>query len=624
MAKRKRRRPFESNEPIADKPEKLIDTTSGIFGLMRDYGVRETVESIVIAVVLALMFRSYEAEAFIIPTGSMAPTLQGQHMDVVCDECGHQYRAGASRSSPTTPKQFRAEVAKTNCPICRYSMPMQKQNNADHVTNNGDRILVNKFVYDFQSPERFDVIVFKNPNNGKQNYIKRLVGLPGDNLLIENGDIFNFVEQEDGTFVKTIVRKPADKIDVMLQLVDDTNFISPTLKSAGWPSRWNQWSSPNTNWKNQETDGHPYFTIDGSNTDLKWLRYRHLAPRSLHDEFVANTNGRPAEWDSLEKNELPLRIKNRKGEIATGALIRDHYEYNDQIYQQRNNSPLAARAQASPGFHWVGDLAGEFDIVVESESGSVAFDLVEGGVHFTCTIDIASGQATLKINDSDNNISFNSDNRSAPTATTKIKGKGKHKVLLANVDDKIFLFVDKKHVDFGDASSYSKTNDVRPIPKYSANDPGDAEPIGIAAAQAKVRVNRLKVFRDIYYIAPTNIDREGNVNIRSETGLAEGSLVRVYEEPRAWQSPNGRKIFARPRTKVGLLSGKDWMFQLEDGHYFPMGDNSPASQDARIWDGPKFVDEDMLIGRAMFVYWPHSLNKPIPYFPNFKRMGFIR
>jgi signal peptidase I len=130
------------------------------------------------------MFRAYEAEAFIIPTGSMAPTLQGQHMDVVCDQCGYQYRAGATLTSYSYPVDQRADITKTYCPICRHGMKMNPRANADHNSNYGDRILVNKFVYDFQSPERFDVIVFKNPNNGKQNYIKRLVGLPGDNLLI--------------------------------------------------------------------------------------------------------------------------------------------------------------------------------------------------------------------------------------------------------------------------------------------------------------------------------------------------------------------------------------------------------------------------------------------------------
>src|SRR6266516_2495426 len=58
--------------------------------------VRETVESVVIAFVLAFLFRTFEAEAFVIPTGSMAPTLQGRHKDVDCPQCGYHYRVSAS------------------------------------------------------------------------------------------------------------------------------------------------------------------------------------------------------------------------------------------------------------------------------------------------------------------------------------------------------------------------------------------------------------------------------------------------------------------------------------------------------------------------------------------------
>ncbi len=58
--------------------------------------MRETVESIAVAFVLAFLFRTFEAEAFVIPTGSMAPTLQGRHKDLVCPECGFRYRVSAS------------------------------------------------------------------------------------------------------------------------------------------------------------------------------------------------------------------------------------------------------------------------------------------------------------------------------------------------------------------------------------------------------------------------------------------------------------------------------------------------------------------------------------------------
>ena len=139
---------------------------------------RETVESIVVAVVLAFLFRAFIAEAFVIPTGSMAPTLQGRHMDVRCKQCGYQYRTGASGENPDSLTQ--QEVTDTTCPMCRYTMKLQKDREPNHNSFNGDRILVSKFAYLLNEPERWDVIVFKYPGNAKQNYIKRLIGLPGE------------------------------------------------------------------------------------------------------------------------------------------------------------------------------------------------------------------------------------------------------------------------------------------------------------------------------------------------------------------------------------------------------------------------------------------------------------
>ncbi|MFM7740916.1 MAG: hypothetical protein ACKO9H_16045, partial [Planctomycetota bacterium] len=54
-----------------------------------------------VAIILAMLFRTFQAEAFIIPTGSMAPGLQGQHIDVVCDKCKFQYRTGATEDNST-------------------------------------------------------------------------------------------------------------------------------------------------------------------------------------------------------------------------------------------------------------------------------------------------------------------------------------------------------------------------------------------------------------------------------------------------------------------------------------------------------------------------------------------
>src|SRR6476620_2390469 len=54
----------------------------------------------------------------------------------------------------------------------------------------GQFILVNKLAYRLGSPERGDVLVFHNPQNVKEDYIKRIIGLPGDTLDIHDGKVF--------------------------------------------------------------------------------------------------------------------------------------------------------------------------------------------------------------------------------------------------------------------------------------------------------------------------------------------------------------------------------------------------------------------------------------------------
>ena len=51
--------------------------------------VRDTLESIVVAFILAFVFRAFIVEAFVIPTGSMAPTLYGAQLTQTCSNCGY-------------------------------------------------------------------------------------------------------------------------------------------------------------------------------------------------------------------------------------------------------------------------------------------------------------------------------------------------------------------------------------------------------------------------------------------------------------------------------------------------------------------------------------------------------
>lgn len=53
-----------------------------------------------------------------------------------------------------------------------------------------ERLFVNKFIYDFKSPERYDVIVFRPEHNPKVRFIKRVIGLPGETIIIRDGKTY--------------------------------------------------------------------------------------------------------------------------------------------------------------------------------------------------------------------------------------------------------------------------------------------------------------------------------------------------------------------------------------------------------------------------------------------------
>jgi len=102
---------------------------------MRQFGraVKEIVTTVLLAFILALLIRNYIVDARVIPSGSMLPTIQ-----------------------------------------------------------QSDRILVNKLAYNFKEPRRGDIIVFEAPVNvgDSQDFIKRVIALPGERVEIRNGKVF--------------------------------------------------------------------------------------------------------------------------------------------------------------------------------------------------------------------------------------------------------------------------------------------------------------------------------------------------------------------------------------------------------------------------------------------------
>ncbi|XOB42663.1 MAG: signal peptidase I [Candidatus Nealsonbacteria bacterium] len=54
---------------------------------------------------------------------------------------------------------------------------------------NGDYLIADEITYRFRDPQRGEVVIFKYPQSPTQRYIKRIIGLPGETIIIENGQI---------------------------------------------------------------------------------------------------------------------------------------------------------------------------------------------------------------------------------------------------------------------------------------------------------------------------------------------------------------------------------------------------------------------------------------------------
>jgi signal peptidase I len=538
---------------------------------------REIVETVVFVVVLVLMLKSFVAEAFVIPTGSMATTELGYQKIVECPRCKIEFPVNCSQEvDPNDGVPTR--ITGCTCPNCRQAIhfagaprgwDMQRADSVeipDPGWNSGDRVLVAKFLYDLTErlPDRLDVVVFKFPGDEKfphtgpqknyvpMNYIKRLIGLPGETIAICGGKLYvlpadkgphfddaekarddpelaanlwqlRYTHQNEkvlndlwpGQFV--IVRKRPDTILSMRRLVYDNDHPASDLPHAF--DRWR--GAAGGGWEADDKNG---FHAAGAEGEVRWLRYHHL---------LRTYGGKP-------------------------SLITDFMGYN--TWESVTHG-------GPPGQNWASDLILECEVTVEQPDGEVVLELAKGADLFRAHFEVGPGSCTLtRVRDADRG---EEKEETLETKPTRLKGKGTYRVRFANVDDRLVVWVDNS-LPFDDGVSYPPSNRVGPT---AANDL--ERPASVGVSKGAVGVRHLKLYRDTYYTAchggsPSRSDVEG-VDLT---------------DPATWD---------------GLQHPPVLTMYVQPGHFLCLGDNSPESSDGRSWGT---VPRRLLLGRALLVYWP--------------------
>jgi signal peptidase I len=516
---------------------------------------RETIESIVIAFILAFVFRAFVVEAYRIPTGSMAPTLYGAHRTRICPDCGTQYAYEIIQQQ--TPNGIANQPPRfTLCPNCLWntqSLPLFVDGRP--IVDNGDRILVMKLGYELcdlfpplkktLGPQRWDVVVFKDPSNPDINFIKRLIGLPGEKIELILGDVY-----------------ANDKIQRK----------TPQAKESLWFPVYNNDYLPTRRTRVDPPEVPGWYPTDDPASEKLW-----------------KTSGRVFSFNDQ-------KLSNQTGSIAFVGHTHDFYGYDNP------ENPLN-------GEYIVSDLKMDFMLVMKDGEGRFDLILSKWDDVFIATLD-TTGKAQLSRT---SRASF-ANGGTKPTLISEAQFPAIEKdtpvqISFENLDYQVTLTIDGKTVLQTTDEQYRPDINVL----RSVNRETRQPIIQIAAHDCSARLWHVKLFRDIYY-RPMHISR--------------GQLADP-DNPNSDQFGLGHGVAGNP-------------IQLGPTDYYVLGDNSPESQDSRLWahigphllqkyrEGkyqPGTVPADQMVGKAFFVYWPAGFRlfgSGPALIPNVGEMRFIR
>lgn len=550
-----------------------------------------------------------------ISTGSMAPTLLGYHRRVECPACRFQFAAGAAASAEVAASGMQlaraagpeaavadADLEHAACPNCgRFATRVD----ALPVTE-GDQLLVHKDAFAWRrvlgghGPRRWEVAVFRNPQDETMAYVKRVVGLPGERIELIDGDVY-----ADGR----LQRKPLSA-QLGTRIIVHSQDHEPDDQDPDWRPRWtteseaSAWSIEpcrfvfNGDRKSEvrrrtaeveyetaspTSDHHSPLTAHHTPPpSLDWLAYRHwVRLGGLHrtgvplaewpagvapPDPVLSTIAYHAETGTLScYGALPFEVWEQwdaqTEDAAFRLAVRELYE-RSHVAPITDECPYNGTGRARQAYA-VRDLMLETQVERARGDGELVLEISNGRQSWQAVLDFGHDEVLLL-----------GDDEREPLAVARLPAalrEGPLRLLWSCFDRQLLLAVN-------DAPLLDAVLGEPDSPAAAGPDRRPEARIG--ARELRVSVAHVRLYRDIYYTP-------------ADQGPAAGQ-------------------------------------RLGRGEYFVLGDNSPVSIDSRHWERPG-VPRDAFIGKPLVVHLP-SRPETLTWggrlrrirVPDFSRVRYIR
>ncbi|MCZ2342567.1 MAG: signal peptidase I [Bacteroidales bacterium] len=475
--------------------------------------LRQFIQIMTLLLCLFLVVRTVGVEPFGVPTGSMAEALIGNHRESICPRCQYPVRVG----QPASRGRF-VDFGACRCPNCDGHVDLTQAPELP-----GDRLLVDKTAFEWRSPRRWEIAVFRCSADLDKPYVKRTVGLPGERIQIIDGDIYANGE---------LARKTWEQIRETRIPFFDLNYAPIT---DGWRSRWLVEpiaADPNRIIPWRLTPGQP---VDA---DI-------LQDGSLHLDATQAPIGltyRHWQWDRQDTDP-----------------VRDWLHYNGPAPSTGRTRPIAVVAPA------VHDFCLECDLEIHAGAGSIAFRLGDGGDYATVEIPIQSQQATTLQAIEERALGEPVEPISHSVHGFELEAGRSYHVEFAFVDRRITLAVDGQVI--------VPPLDLPPRDRRG----GVRQPLQLGVRGAHVAIHNLKLYHDIHYRSEGRhaVDRPHQLAQNEYFMLGDNSAD--SHDSREWPEPGvaesdfiGKPFLIHQPMRLARvrINGRDRLFQFIDWSRF--------------------------------------------------------